>query len=149
VRLAYTYLDAKYDASNNFTGTPLAGLEGRQIQNQPQNVVTGSITWEPGLTDSIRGLFHVDMRYNSETEIAGVSPLNPNRGIVRNPGYALVNAQIGLQTADGKIRGEFYVENLTNQYYNITGFAVPEQTGNYAGYPGYPRFYGVRARFGF
>ena len=45
--------------------------------------------------------------------------------------------------------GEFYVENLTNQYYNITGFAVPEQTGNYAGYPGYPRFYGARVRFGF
>jgi outer membrane receptor protein involved in Fe transport len=149
VRLGYTYLDAKYDKSNNFTGTPLAGLEGRQIQNQPQNVVTGTITWEPKLTDGIRGLIHVDARYNSEVEIAGVNPLNPNRGIVRNPGYALVNAQIGLQTADGKIRGEFYVENLTNQYYNITGFAVPEQTGNYAGYPGYPRFYGVRARFGF
>jgi iron complex outermembrane receptor protein len=149
VRLAYTYLDAKYDKSNNFTGTPLAGLEGRQIQNQPQNVVTGTITWEPKLTGNIKGLFHIDARYNSEVEIAGVSPLNPNRGIVRNPGYALVNAQVGLQTADGKIRGEFYVENLTNQYYNITGFAVPEQTGNYAGYPGYPRFYGVRARFGF
>lgn len=149
VRLGYTYLDAKYDKSNNFTGTPLAGLEGRQIQNQPQNVVTATVTWEPKLTDSIRGLFHVDMRYNSEVEIAGVNPLNPNRGIVRNPGYALVNAQVGLQTANGKIRGEFYVENLTNQYYNITGFAVPEQTGNYAGYPGYPRFYGARVRFGF
>ena len=46
-RFGYTYLDAKYDASNNFTGTPLAGLEGRQIQNQPQNVVTATATWTP------------------------------------------------------------------------------------------------------
>jgi iron complex outermembrane receptor protein len=148
VRFGYTYLDAKYDASNNFTGTPLAGLEGQQIQNQPQHVINSSVTWEPKLTDNLKGLVHVDMRYNSETEIAGVSTI-PGRGIVRNPGYPLVNARVGLQTADGKIKGEFFVDNLTNQYYNITGFAVPEQTGNYAGYPGYPRFYGVRARFGF
>ncbi|NML04483.1 TonB-dependent receptor [Sphingomonas sp. G-3-2-10] len=149
VRFGYTYLDAKYDASNNFTGTPLAGLEGRQVQNQPKHVVTSTVTWKPRLSDNINGLVHVDMRYNSEVEISGRSPLNADRGIVRNPGYALVSARLGLQSADGNISGEFYVENLFNQYYNITGFAVPEQTGNYAGYPGYPRFYGVRARFGF
>ncbi|MCW3848480.1 TonB-dependent receptor [Sphingomonas sp. LB-2] len=149
VRLGYTYLDAKYDSSNNFTGTPLAGLEGRQIQNQPQHVVTATATWTPKLSDNINGLIHVDMRYNSEVEIAGRSPLNPDRGIIRNPGYPLISARVGLQSSDGNIRGEFYVENLTNAYYNITGFAVPEQTGNYAGYPGYPRFYGARVRFGF
>ncbi|MBC9031091.1 TonB-dependent receptor [Sphingomonas sp. JC676] len=148
VRFGYTYLDAKYDDSNNFTGTPLAGLEGQQIQNQPRHVINSAVTWEPNVTDNLKGLVHVDMRYNSATEIAGTSTV-PGRGIVRNPGYPLINARVGLQTADGKIKGEFYVENLTNQYYNITGFAVPEQTGNYAGYPGYPRFYGVRARFGF
>jgi len=148
-RFGYTYLDAKYDASNNFTGTPLAGLEGKQIQNQPQNVITATATWTPRLSNNVNGLIHIDMRYNSDTEISGRSPLNPDRAIVRNPGYALVSARIGLQSANGNIRGEFYVENLTNQFYYITGFAVPEQTGNYAGYPGYPRFYGARVRFGF
>ena len=107
------------------------------------------MTWMPQLTDNLKGLFHIDMRYNSETEISGRSPLNPNRAIVRNPGYPLVSARIGLQSANGNIRGELYVENLTNEFYYITGFAVPEQTGNYAGYPGYPRFYGARVRFGF
>jgi outer membrane receptor protein involved in Fe transport len=149
VRLGYTYLDAKYDASNNFTGTPLAGLEGRQIQNQPQNVVTGTITWTPQLSSNVNGLIHIDARYNSEVEISGRSTLNPNVGIVRNPAYMLVSARVGLQSANGNIRGEFYVENLTNEFYYITGFAVPEQTGNYAGYPGYPRFYGARVRIGF
>lgn len=148
-RFGYTYLDAKYDASNNFTGTPLAGLEGRQIQNQPQNVVTATMTWTPHISGNVNGLFHVDMRYNSETEISGRSPLNADRAIVRNPGYPLISARVGLQSEDGNIRGEFYVENLTNEFYYITGFAVPEQTGNYAGYPGYPRFYGARVRLGF
>ncbi|WP_448661108.1 TonB-dependent receptor [Sphingomonas sp. CJ20] len=148
VRLGYTYLDAKYDASNNFTGTPLAGLEGQQIQNQPKHVITTTVTWEPRITDGLKGLVHVDSRYNSAVEIVGLSSV-PGRGIVRNEGYPLISARIGLQNTDGSIKGEFFVENLTNQYYNITGFAVPEQTGNYAGYPGTPRFYGVRARFGF
>ena len=149
VRFGYTYLDAQYDSSNDFTGTPLAGLEGRQIQNQPQNVVNAALSWTPPITNRLNGLFHVDMRYQSAVEIAGRDPINPDRGLVRNEGYPLVSARIGLQTDDGKIRGEFYVENLTNEYYHITGFAVPEQTGTYAGYPGTPRFYGVRARFGF
>lgn len=148
VRLGYTYLDARYDESNDFTGTPLAGLEGRQIQNQPRHVVNSTVTWEPRITDGIKGLVHVDMRYNSEVEISGLSSV-PGRGIVRNEGYPLINARLGLQSENGNIRGEVFVENLTNQYYNITGFAVPEQTGNYAGYPGYPRFYGARVRFGF
>jgi iron complex outermembrane receptor protein len=71
------------------------------------------------------------------------------RTAIYNEGYPLVNAAIGVQSPDGKWKGEFFVENLTNQFYFITGFAVPEQTGNYAGYPGYPRFYGARLRFGF
>ena len=137
-RFGYTYLDAKYDADNNFTGTPLAGLEGQQIQNQPRHVVTTAMTFTPELGDSgLRGLLHVDMRYNSEVEIAGrnTAIFGGNRGIVRNPGYPVIAARVGLQSEDGNIRGEFFVENLTNQYYNITGFPVPEQTGTYAVYP--------------
>jgi iron complex outermembrane receptor protein len=73
------------------------------------------------------------------------------RNALYNPGLSPGRgARRASRPPDRKIRAcEFFVENLTNQYYHITGFAVPEQTGNYAGYPGYPRFYGVRARFGF
>lgn len=147
-RLGYTYLKAVYDKDNVLTGA-LAGLEGQQIQNQPRHVVTASGTFQPDLGGGLKGLLHVDMRYNSEVEIAGVNPLQPGRGFVRNQGYPLVSARVGVGNESGTIRGEFFVENLTNQYYNITGFAVPEQTGTYAGYPSTPRFYGVRARFGF
>jgi iron complex outermembrane receptor protein len=144
-RFGYTLLDAKYDESNNFTG-PLAGLEGRQIQNQPRHVINSTMTWEPRISENLNGLLHVDMRYNSVVEIVGI---NGDRGIVRNQGYPLIGARVGLGSADGNIRGEFFVENLTNQFYYISGFAIPEQTGTFGGYPGYPRFYGVRARFGF
>lgn len=150
VRLGYSYIDAKYDADNNFVGTPLQGQEGRQVSNQPKHTVTIASTWTPQITSGIRGLVHVDMRYNSEVNIPSNNP-NPvtGRTALFNPGYALLGARVGLQSDDGKKSLEFFVENLTNQYYHITGFAVPEQTGNYAAYPGLPRFFGVKARVGF
>ena len=147
IRLAYTYNLARYDRSNDFTGTPLAGAEGRQFTNQPKNVVTTSLTWNPALTDSLRGIFHVDSRFNSEVDIFGQQPNGP--ATINNPAYAIVNALIGVQTEDGRLRGEVFADNLTGQYFNVTGFAVPEQTGNFAGYPNEPRTYGVRLRVGF
>lgn len=148
-RLGYTYNQGQLDKSNNFTGTPLAGFEGQQFANQPQNVVTVAGTWTPKLTDDIQGMLHVDMRYNSEVNIAGTPNPITGRSPAFNQGYPLIAASIGVQTEDRSKSLEFFVENLTNQYYNITAFAVPEQTGTYAGYPSTPRFYGVRARFGF
>lgn len=150
VRLGYSYIDAQYDADNNFAGTPLQGQEGRQVSNQPKHTVTIATTWTPQITSGIRGLVHVDMRYNSEVNIPSNNP-NPTTGrtALYNPGYALLGARVGVQTNDGKKSLEFFVENLTNQYYHITGFAVPEQTGNYAAYPGLPRFFGVKAKVGF
>ncbi len=150
VRLGYSWIDAKYDADNNFTGTPLQGQEGRQLSNQPEHTVTIATTWTPRISSDIRGLIHVDMRYNSEVNIPSSNP-NPATGrtALFNQGYALLGARVGLQTEDGKKSIEFFVENLTNQYYHITGFAVPEQTGNFAAYPGLPRFFGVKAKVGF
>ncbi len=149
-QLAYSYINAQYAKSNNFTGTPLQGQEGRQFQNQPKHTVTGAVTWEPRVASNLKGLVHLDFRYNSEVNIPSSNP-DPvtGRTAIRNEGYGLLNGAIGLQTSDGKIRGEFFVENITNTFYFISGFAVPEQTGNYNGYPGYPRFYGARLRFGF
>ncbi|WP_294337534.1 TonB-dependent receptor [uncultured Sphingomonas sp.] len=150
VRLGYTWLDARYDASNNFNGTLFAGSEGQRINNQPENVVTIATTWTPRLTGEWRALLHADMRYNSEVNIPSASP-NPitGRTPIFNPGYPIINARIGVQSEDRTKRLELWVENLTNQYYNVTGFAVPEQTGTFAGYPSQPRFYGITGRFGF
>ncbi|WP_066664114.1 MULTISPECIES: TonB-dependent receptor [unclassified Sphingomonas] len=149
-RMGYSYINAKYDADNNFVGTPLQGQEGRQVSNQPEHTVTIATTWTPQITSGIRGLVHVDMRYNSEVNIPSNNPnATTGRTALFNPGYALLGARVGLQTDDGKKSLEFFVENLTNQYYHITGFAVPEQTGNYAAYPGLPRFFGVKAKVGF
>jgi iron complex outermembrane receptor protein len=151
VRAGYTWLDARYDSSNVFpAGSPLAGSAGQRITNQPEHAVTLSSTWTPRLTDGWRGLVHADMRYNSEVNLpsGGLNPLT-GRTALFNPGYPLIAARVGIQSEDRTKSLEFWVENLTNQYFNITAFPVPEQTGTFAGYPSQPRFYGVTGRFGF
>lgn len=146
----YSFISAKYSKSNNFAGTPLAGQEGSQFDNQPKHTFTVAGTWTPQLTDNLKAVVHVNMRYNSKVNIPSGSP-NPltGRSPLFNNSYALVGARVGVETSDGKIRGELFVENLTNQYYHITGFPVPEQNGNYNAYPGYPRFFGAAVRLGF
>lgn len=152
VRLGYTYNEVGTDEGVVFpANSPLEGSQGNQAGNLPKNVFTYSSTWNPRLANNLRGILHVDGRYNQETEITqrGSGVGVPFRAAIRNPAYVLISATAGLQTDDGRFRGEFFVENLTNQFFFVTGFPVPEQNGNFAGYPGEPRTYGVRLRVGF
>ncbi|MEM8696833.1 MAG: TonB-dependent receptor [Pseudomonadota bacterium] len=143
-QLGYALTDAAFDSSNDLSGTPLAGAEGLQLVNVPRHTLTGSATWTPALTDSLNALVHVDARFNSATATSAAG-----RGIVDNEPFGIINARVGIASEDDRWRLEFFVENLLDTYYNIQTFAVPEQTGTFAGYPGQPRFYGVSARFGF
>ncbi|WP_232318203.1 TonB-dependent receptor [Sphingomonas sp. TDK1] len=149
-QLGYSYIDARYDDDGrNFAGTPLQGKGNLQLDNQPRHTVTIAGTWTPPIAKGINGLLHVDMRYNSEVNIPSSPPDANGRNALYNQGYPLISAAIGVQSPDGRRSLQFWVQNLTNQHYFISGFGVPEQNGNYAGYPGTPRFYGVRAKFGF
>ena len=142
----YALTDASFDKDLDLSATPLAGQEGTQLVNIPRHALTGSITWTPPLTADLDMLFHVDGRFQSEVE---TSTATSAFGITDNKGYGIVNARIGINTTDGRYRLEAFVENLTNTYYNIASFAVPEQTGTFAVYPSPPRYYGLTARVGF
>lgn len=141
VNLAYTYLDAKvHDV--------LAGSDdGKQVTNQPKHVVTGGVTWTPDLTENVGLLANVNFRMQSDS----TSDNNPLAiPYIGNDGHALINAKVGFNFgADRQYGIEAYVENITNHYYNVTSFPIPEQGNSFAGYPAPPRFYGVRVRAGF
>ncbi|MCH2457516.1 MAG: hypothetical protein MK186_05655, partial [Henriciella sp.] len=70
-------------------------------------------------------------------------------GIADNDAYTLVGGRIGLQTADGKWEFSIFGENITDEYYNLASFAVPEQTGTIAVYPGIPTMYGAELKLNF
>lgn len=141
VRAAYSYISATYDKSNDLTGTPLEGLEGRQLAIQPRHVVTIATSYTPRLSERLKGLLHFDMRYNGQMLLED-DPISPQR----NEAYAVVNGIAGITTADDRYRLELFAENIFKTRYFIAAFPVPEQFGNFAAYPSPPRFYGIRAR---
>mgnify|MGYP005991404285 FL=1 len=94
--------------------------------------------------NSLRGLVHLNARYNSETALSVTS-----QGLTDNDAYVLVGARAGIQSADGTWEFSVFGENLTDEYYNFAAFGVPEQTGTNAVYPGTPRMYGAELKVNF
>lgn len=147
----FAYTDATYQSD------PIgAGFLGEQITNIPKYVFTGAATYTMPIGETgLEGLFHLNFRYNDsvETTFEAYTPLAQGGlgegGPTGNDSYALVNARIGVQSADGKWSVSLFGENLTEEYYNLTTFPVPEQPGVYTGYPALPRFYGIEAKLNF
>ena len=145
----YAYTQATYESD------PLnAGFIGEQITNIPETVFTGSATYVRPLGSSgVDLLLHGNFRYNDAVEIStevfrDVNPL-PAGGPTSNDAYTLFNARIGIQAADGRWSLSLFGENLTEEYYNLNIFPVPEQTNVYNGYPALPRFYGIEGKISF
>jgi len=117
---------------------------GEQLTLIPEHVVTASGTYLYDFTPDLRGLFHLNARYNSE-HIASAA----TAGIADNDAFALIGGRIGLQAADGSWEFSIFGENITDEYYNLSAFVVPEQTGTIAVYPGLPTMYGAEFKVNF
>jgi len=117
---------------------------GVQLSNTPEHVLTASGTYLYDISPDLRGLFHLNARYNSETATSDAT-----RGIADNDAYALLGARIGIQAADGGWEFSVFGENITDEYYNLASFNVPEQTGTVAVYPGLPAMYGAEFKLNF
>lgn len=117
---------------------------GTQLSLTPEHVLTASGTYLYDISPNLTALFHLNARYNSEHITSAATA-----GIADNDAYTLVGGRIGLQTADGKWEFSIFGENITDEYYNLASFAVPEQTGTIAVYPGIPTMYGAELKVNF
>ena len=133
---AYYSQNAVFPTETIVDGTPLAGA--------PEWSVTGAITYELPITDNFGVRFYVDGRWNSEYRL---------QTLARNPAtdqesFALFNGRVTLGDPDGRWAVDVWGRNLTDEYYNVGAFTVPEQT-NLAAFPNEPRTWGVtlRARY--
>ena len=143
---AYTKAERQGDilAPDGTGGFSLLAPGGVQLVNVPEHVVTGAGTYLVTLTDSLEGLFHVNARYNTEHATSDAT-----RGIADNDAYAVVGARIGVQSSDGAWEFSIFGENITDEYYNMASFGVPEQTGTIAVYPATPAMYGAEFKVNF
>ncbi len=137
----YTYADTRY--RRDLVGTPDATtgdnslqpalflLPGSRLSNAPRHVATGSATWTPALTTRLRALAYGDIRYMSAIHTG--SDLLPEKD---QAGFALVNARIGIGSADDRWAVELWAQNLLDTNYIQTGFSMPLQGGGTGGVPG-------------
>jgi outer membrane receptor protein involved in Fe transport len=106
------------------------------------------------VSDTMVARFYANGRYLSDYTLQTLSR-NP---VTDQDAFAIFDARIGLAAADDRWGIDFWVRNLTDEYYSIGAFAVPEQSlfsatgqveGVFAAYPNEPQTVGVtlRARY--
>ena len=117
---------------------------GTQLTQIPEHVVTASGTYLYDVTPDLKAVFHLNARYSSEHTTSATTA-----GIADNDAYTLLGGRIGLQSADGRWEFAIFGENITDEYYNLASFSVPEQTGTIAVYPGLPAMYGAELKVNF
>jgi outer membrane receptor protein involved in Fe transport len=121
--------------------------DGQVLSGAPKWTVTGGLTYRGLITPKLGYMVYVDSRYVSEyiTQLVNEA----DSGSTRQRPYTLTNFRLGIGAPDRNWGFEFWVRNLTDEFYYGAALGVPEQTGNYAVYPGEPRSMGItlRARF--
>jgi outer membrane receptor protein involved in Fe transport len=129
VSLGLTYVETRY--RNNLVGiggrpfpTPLFNLPGQPLSNAPDLAHTGAVTWTPAVNDSMRALFYVDWRLQSDNNTG--SDLFPEK---RQEPVVQVNARLGLNGNDSRWAVEVWAQNLFNEQFQQVAFNTPLQGG--------------------
>lgn len=136
-------------------GSNLYLLPGKRLTYAPLWSATFGAAYEHEVFNRLLASASVAVKYSSSYSVG--SDEDPNK---RQPGFALVDASIGISTSDRRFSISVWATNLFNQFYKQTAFDGVIQTlssppaanpslNNYYYFPGQPRFFGVtlKARY--
>ncbi|MBY0563079.1 MAG: TonB-dependent receptor [Hyphomonadaceae bacterium] len=151
------YSDVYYDSTVAFRANSPSDTvtAGDPLTLSPEWTVTGSVMYELPIGDSHKATFYGNGRYLSDYRLQTLSR-NP---LTDQEAFAIFDARIGFGSQNDSWGIDVWVRNLTDEYYSIGAFAVPEQSlftsstgqveGVFAAYPNEPRTVGVtlRARY--
>jgi len=134
ITAGYTYDKATY--GQNAVDTT---LRGQPLTNAPKNAATVGFNVRQPLGDKVL-VGSINARYQSQVNTG--SAINP---FFLQGARTLVNGRIGLRWQNG-FSASLWGRNLTNkQFYNVI-IATTAQAGNYSGFPGEPRMFGIDLR---
>ena len=132
-------LKAEYDEFDILVGGVATDVSNRALVNSPEINASVAATWETRLTEGLDLVLHGDAGYRSElaTEITD-SP------ILRQEGYALLNAFAALKSTDGVWEVRAGVQNATDEAVRVQGFNLADFPGVQLGFYAAPRTYDLR-----
>jgi len=144
INAGVVYTDAFYDSTvvfNTLDPVPNTITAGDPLSFAPEFTVTGAIAYEVPLGSSLRALFYLDGRWNSEyrTLTLARNPLSDNES------FAIFNGRVGIGPENDRWSVELWGQNLTDELYYVGAFQPPLQNTTVI-YPNAPATYGVTLR---
>jgi outer membrane receptor protein involved in Fe transport len=132
------YAQTEY-GSAAIPGLPL--LSGSRLSFAPLWSASLAATLERPVADGLTASGTVDVKYSSSYNTG--SDLDPRKV---QPGYALVNARLGVGAASGAWRVELWAQNLFDKRYEQVAFGAPFQSNTIGAFLGAPRTLGATLR---
>jgi iron complex outermembrane recepter protein len=127
-----TYIDSRIGSfvNSDALGNP-TNLTGESFPLTPKVQLDGDAEYEFAIAQNLNAFLGAHTTYQSATN-AGLGDLP----IFAIDAYALVDARLGIRSANGKWSVGAYVDNLTNRYYwTYTSFSGADAISRYAGRP--------------
>jgi outer membrane receptor protein involved in Fe transport len=162
INVGATFADTRYaddlvGANGRALSPALFQLPGSRLSNSSALSLTGSLGFNPRITDSgIRAIFYVDARH--QTKLNTGSDLDLEKV---QPAFTVVNGRIGLSGPNGRWGVELWAQNLFNEDFiqvafdaTLQGsgtFRATQQFGTpttqlFGAFLGEPRTYGLTLR---
>ena len=116
-------------------------LPGHRLSLAPMWSASLAATYEHPIAENLIGRVAVNAKYQSSYNTG--SNLDP---VKFQPGFTLVNARVGVGSANGRWAVEAWAQNLFDQRYTQVAFDAVAQTGSYDSFLGLPRTYGMTLR---
>jgi iron complex outermembrane recepter protein len=144
---AFTYLDAKIDNYTNFlyanaSGNPIiTNFSGTRLPFTPKFQFGLNTNYEAPVSQRLVGFVGGDLSYRSSavTIIGGDQDppalISPTSHVFNIPGYALVNAHIGIRSNDGRWSISIFGKNVFNKYYWSNVVSANDIIARFAGMP--------------
>lgn len=118
VKLGYSYLDAEFtETDRSVTTIALGGpvaLEGNVPVNSPKHQLNGSFEYVGAINDDINWAAYLDFRWVDDRFLEVTNQRSDTA-----EAYTVVNANIGIQSADEHWDFSVWVKNLTDEEYLV------------------------------
>jgi iron complex outermembrane receptor protein len=140
VTYAFTNIDEFGSAEQFFAANRL----NDRLSFAPLWSGAASATYQVPLGNGLVARGVVDEKYTTSYNTG--SDLDPNK---LQGAYGLMDARLGIGSADNKWSVELWAQNALNKFYYQVAFDATFQLGQIDAFPGAPRFFGITGRVAF
>ncbi|WP_313801500.1 TonB-dependent receptor [Sphingobium sp.] len=131
-------LDARYlDYVSVINGAP-TDVSNRKLKQAPDITANASAVYQMPLSDTVEGVFRVDVAYKSEVYVDA-----ENTPLLRQPDHAMLNASAELRFGDSGLSVRAGVDNITDRRIVTAGYDASTSFGFTEAYYSPPRRYSI------